>query len=33
VDYEEREKTKEKVIEPTLDYASYKKLLMEKKEN
>jgi hypothetical protein len=33
VDYEEREKTKEKVIEPTIDYASYKKLLMEKKEN
>jgi hypothetical protein len=31
VDYEER--AKEKVEEPTLDYASYKKLLEEKKEN
>jgi hypothetical protein len=31
VDYEER--AKEKVEEPTLDYASYKKLLEDKKEN
>jgi len=31
VDYEER--SKEKVEEPKLDYASYKKLLEEKKEN
>jgi hypothetical protein len=33
VDYEERAKTKERVEEPTLDYASYKKLLEEKKKN
>jgi hypothetical protein len=33
IDYEERAKTKERVEEPTLDYASYKKLLEEKKKN